>query len=352
MQNKKEFFSIFENTMDNFKNEDIKNKLSKTVQTETGINIDEAKKIVDNISSTIDLINDNYQDLKLAKQNGKTRTQWLRDKIDLKIENSSAEIKNLFIKEIKDSLDESNKEIGITLFGEDIKLSKPFTSNRYDELNKQIIINDFQEQIKNNTILGSIVDENGLIKIDIKHKEIQAVKEYYEEKLDSNYDKAFKTAVSVVVDIAKNKDLLPPSFKDKTPEDIAMIVDKGLTSAKVAYKVANGELNTMDAVEYMIDRNTAILNSIIVTTTTKHGGLIGGKIGATIGSIFGPAGIVAGTAIGTVVGKYAGHKVGEFINEGVRKVANVAKSVAKDIGSKISSGASSALNKLTSWFKN
>ena len=40
----------------------------------------------------------------------------------------------------------------------------------------------------------------------------------------------------------------------------------------------------MDEVEYTIDRNTAILNSAIVTATTKYGGVIGGKVGGFVSS--------------------------------------------------------------------
>ena len=350
MEYKKEVLDIFENTINSLQNVDMKNELSKTIQDKTGTSTDKSKQIVDEISSTIDLIDKNYQDLKLAKQNGKSRSQWIKDKIDSSVENYSDEIRDLFIKELNNSINESNKEIGLDLFENDLKLSKTLTNDKYDGLNEQVIINNLQEQIKNNTILGSIISENGVFSIDVKHNEIQAVKKYYEEKLDSNYDKAFKTAVLVSVDIAKSKNLLPPLFRNKTSEEIAMIVDRGLTTSKVAYKISTGELNSIDAVEYTIDRNTAILNSVIITATTKYSGEIGGRLGATIGSIFGPTGTVIGTTIGTIVGKYAGHKIAELINEGVKKVANVAKSIVKDIGNKIGSVSSKLRDIVSSFF--
>lgn len=356
-QNQDKFIKIIKNSVENISGVGLINDLSEIFQDETGVDIEKAKKIVDDISRTIDLIDTNYQDLKKAKEEGKNRTEWLRDKIGENLKDYSDDKKEDFIKEVKNSLDSANKEIGIEIFDKDLNLSRPLKSYKYDDLNSKAIINDFQEQVKNNTILGAVINENGIFKIDTKHQEIKAVKQYFEEKLDSPYDKNFKKAISVATEIAKDKDLLPKQVKNKTPEEISMIVDKGMTSAKVAYKLAKGELNPMDAVEYTIDRNTAILNSAIVTTTTKYGGAIGGKVGGFIGSVFGPAGTIVGTTIGTVVGKVAGHAVGKFISTGVKKIASVAKSVASSIGSGIQSvvstignGLKSGWNSVTSFF--
>ena len=349
MKDKNKFISLVEETTENLSEDKLLDNLSKKVQDETGIDIEKSKEIVESISKTIDLIDESYQDLKQAKEEGQSRAEWLKGKVGESLKKYTDSKKEEYIKEIKDSLDRVNKEIGIEIFDKDIDLSKPLKSYKYDGLNEKAIIDDFQNQIKNNTILGAVIAEDGSFRIDKKHKEIQAVKEYFEKKLDSDYDKNFKKAISVATDIAKNKDLLPPELKDKTPEEISMIVDKGVTSAKIAYKLAKGELNPMDAVEYTIDRNTAILNSTIVTTTTKYGGAVGGKIGGFIGSIFGPAGTVAGTAIGSVVGKLAGYKVGEFISKGVTKVASVAKSVANSITTGVKSVVSSVGNAVSSF---
>ena len=346
MQNKNEIFDILKNTTDKLSSLELNGELVKVVQEETGIDLDKAKQTIETISSTIDLIDKNYQDLKKAKESGKSRAEWLKEKLDEQIETYSSYDKNNLITQIKTALDSSNQELGKELFDEDLNLTKKLPNTNYDGLNKQIIIDDFQEQIKNNTLIGAIVYEDDNFKIDENHKEIEAVKKYYLEKLDSKYDIAFKKAASVAFDIAKEKDLLPNDLKNKTPEDIAMLVDKGLTSSKVAYKVANGELNQIDAVEYTIDRSVSMLNSVIVTTATKYGGQIGEKLGAKIGSIFGPAGTVAGAMAGKVVGKYAGKVVGEVINKGVKIVSNGLKAVAN----KAIEFGKSAVSKIASFF--
>lgn len=346
--NKTEFQNIVNESVDVLSSDNLKENLAKTIENNTNLDLQKSQQLVDDIVNTIELVDKNYKDLKEAKENGQTRTQWLQNKIDLNVKNLSDEDKTKFTDEIKLNLDMSNNDMLRDVFNETVDLSKKLPNSKYEDLNKKVIIDDFNRQLKDNTVLGAIINENGKFTIDTKHKEIKAVKEYFAAKLDSDYDKEFKTAVSVATEIAKDKDLLPPSLKDKTPQEITMIVDKGVTSAKVAYKLANGELNTMDAVEYTIDRNTAILNSAIVTATTKYGGVVGGKVGGFVGSIFGPAGTVAGTAIGTVVGKFAGAKIGGLINRGVKKIASVAKSVASSVVSGVKSVVSSVGNAISS----
>ena len=355
--NKVEFQDLVDKSIDSISTDNLKESLAKTIEENTNLDFQKSQQLVTDIAETIELVDKNYKDLQKAKDDGKTRTQWLQDKVDIVVKDASNEVKNKFVQEIKSNLDSSNNDMLTEVFDKTIDLSKRLPSSKYEDLNKKVIIDDFNRQLKDNTVLGAIINEDGKFEIDTKHKEIKAVKEYFEEKLDSDYDKQFKTAVSVATDIAKNRDLLPQSLKDKTPQEISMIVDKGVTSAKVAYKLANGELNAMDAVEYTIDRNTAILNSAIVIATTKYGGVAVGKVGGFIGSIFGPAGTIAGTAIGTVVGKFAGNFVGGLINKGVKKIANVAKSVAssvvsgvKSVVSNVTSGVSSFCSGVASFF--
>lgn len=298
--------------------------------------------------NTIDLIQDNFDDLQKAKVEGKSRTEWLKGKIDQTIANYKIEKPDVLIAEIKDGLSNSNIKIGIEIFGEELNISEPLLNMKYDDLNKTALINNFQEEIKNNTLLSTILFEKGSIKIDGTHKEIKAVRDYFEEKLDSPTDKDFKKAISTATVIAQANDLLPKLLGDKSPEEIAMIVDKGVTAAKVAYKLGKGELSPLDAVEYTIDRNVAVLNSAITKTCTRVGGVIGGKVGAAIGSVFGPAGTIAGAAIGTVVGKVGGYIVGKFICEGVKKVASAVKSACSAAWEGVKSVASSVWSGITS----
>lgn len=324
--------------------------LSQVLEKKTDLDNSESQKIVDTISSTIEVIAENFDDLQQSKAQGTSRTEWLKEKLDDTIHKHHIAHTEEFIGEIKDSLKESNIQIGREVFGTEIDISKPLKSEQYKDLNKTAIVNDFQEEIKTNTLLGAVIFEQGKISVDETHKEIKAVKEYFFTKLDAPQDKQFKKAISTATVIAQKNQLLPKQLSDKTPAEISIIVDKGVTAAKVAYKVAQGDLSPIDAVEYTIDRNVAILNTIITETTTRIGGEVGTKVGATLGSVFGPVGTIIGAKIGRQVGKVGGYAVGQMIEKGVKTVASAVKSVASSAWSGVKSVCSSVGSWVSSWF--
>ena len=351
-KNFNEMSSVFETVLERFdKNEGKKEAkdLMKSVLLENEIEEKKVDEIIKDISSTIDLIDDNYQSLKKATDEGKSRSAWFKEKLEETIEKNKIEKPTELITEIKKGLENSNKGIIVDIFNTKVDLTEPLKNPEFKDVNKTAIVKNFQNEIKNNTLLGVITFEKSGLKFDKTHKEIKAVKDYFKENLDSPKDKEFKKNLSAVTIIAKEKGLFEP-LKNKTPKEISMIVDKGVTAAKVAYKVGNGELSPIDAVEYTIDRNVAVLNSATVIYTTTKGAVIGAKLGATIGSIFGPAGTIAGAAIGTVVGKVGGYVVGNLISTGVNKVATAAKSIAKKAWEGVKSGVSSLLDAAKSLF--
>jgi len=348
-----EMSSVFENVLEKFdKNKGNKTAkdLMKSVLMENKIDETTAVDIIKAVSSTIDLIDNNYQSLKKAKDEGKSRSTWFKEKLDETIIKNKIDNPTELIKEIKRGLENSNKEIIVEIFNTKVDLTEPLKNPKFEGINKVATVKNFQNEIKNNTLLGAITFEKSGLKFNKEHKEIKAVKDYFKEKLDSPKDREFKKNVTTATIITKEKGLFKPLNK-KTPEEISVIVDKGVTAAKVAYKVGKGELSPIDAVEYTIDRNVAILNSTIVIYTTIKGAAIGASVGAAIGSIFGPAGTIAGAAIGTVVGKVGGYVVGKVIGEGTRKVATAVKSVAKKCWKGVKSAAGRLLSKIKSVFR-
>ena len=122
--------------------------LSKILENNTEYDESTAKDIVDNISTTIDLIQDNFEDLQKAKDEGKSRTEWFKGKIDQTIETYKIDAPKELISEIKEGLSESNTQIGIEIFGNEIDIFEPLLNPEYNDLNKTAIVNDFQEEIK------------------------------------------------------------------------------------------------------------------------------------------------------------------------------------------------------------
>jgi len=325
-------------------------KLVKTLQQESSLNVDEAKVTVEKISSVIDLVNNNFTSLQQSKVQGKSRTTWLTERLEETINKYKIENKEEFISEIKGSLQLANQKIGENVFDSYLGDLSPLLSNKFEDINKIAIVKNLQEEIQTNTLLGAVIVEGGIVVLGDNVTEIKAVKEYFEAELDSSKDALFKKAVATLTLLAQKRNLIHSHNSDYTPEELAMIVDKGVTEAKVAYKLAKGELSPIDAIEYTVDRKVVILNSAITTTCSRVGGKIGTKLGAAIGSVFGPSGTLIGGRVGDVVGKKAGYLVGKYIGEGVKKVATVAKKIAKNAWNSIKSTVSNVTSTVKSWF--
>jgi phage tail tape-measure protein len=132
--------------------------------------------------------------------------------------------------------------------------------------------------------------------------------------------------------VAAGSVLLQKFKKPENPlstEEITHIADSGVSAVKVAYKVGTGELDPTDAVNDIIDREAAILGTVVQTTCEKVGEKAGAVVGRVIGTLFGPVGAVAGAAIGAKIGRFAGQAVGKYIIPGIKKAANFCKSVVR-----------------------
>ncbi|MGB1262408.1 MAG: hypothetical protein ACPG52_05810 [Cognaticolwellia sp.] len=329
---------------------ELTEELVNFLQKNTTLNVDETRLTVEKISSTIDLINHNFASLQQSKEQGKSRTSWLVERLEETISKYDIDNKNELISEIKDSLQLANNKIGENVFDSTLGDLSPLFSNSFDDINKIAIVKNLQEEIQTNTLLGAVIIENGAVVLNENITEVKAVKEYFEAELDSSKDALFKKAITTLTILAQKQNLISLGNSSDTPEELSMMVDKGVTQAKVAYKLGKGELSPIDAIEYTVDRNVVILNSAITTTCSRVGGKIGAKLGAIVGSVFGPSGTLIAGRIGDVIGKKAGYVVGKYVGEGVKKVATVAKSVATNAWNSVKSTVSNVTSKVKSWF--
>jgi hypothetical protein len=153
---------------------------------------------------------------------------------------------------------------------------------------------------------------------------IPTVQDWLKDTLDSEKDDDIKKVTAAATVLGQ---------KIKNPEDplsteeITQIADGGVSSVKVAYKVGTGELDPTEATDYLIDRGTSTLGTVVKTTCEKVGEKAGEVVGGFIGKVFGPVGTVIGAKIGGAIGRAAGKFVGEVIIPGIKKVANFAKEV-------------------------
>lgn len=304
----------------------------------------EINQTVVKISATIEAISQAYQDIQSYKAKGLPVNIWLRDNLNKAIQHLPQAEQDAVIEAAKSAMKSGNVEIfkQLTNAQGDINLVADLVSNQFSDLNKTACANNLKEEIKLNVLLNAIALEN------VSNDESQfskAAQSYFSAPLDNQTDNDFKKVVAAAVEIAKKKNLLSDELANASTEQITTTVDTGITSAKVAYKVAQNELHPADALDYLIDKAAARVMTTVDTVCRQGGAALGARVGAAIGGLINPMFAAMGATLGGKIGAMAGEKVADFVNTGVSKIASAAKSVAKSVYQ----GVSSAYNTVRGW---
>lgn len=93
------------------------------------------------------------------------------------------------------------------------------------------------------------------------------IQKMMESTLGDESETKVKKALAAAAALCKQKGVLPPAFKNASPDEIASIVDKSVVVAKTAYMVGSGKIMSDDAMEAIIDHSTAVLTASIDKVT-------------------------------------------------------------------------------------
>ncbi|MDD5792560.1 MAG: hypothetical protein PUD22_08260 [Erysipelotrichaceae bacterium] len=184
-----------------------------------------------------------------------------------------------------------------------------------------------QDAIKS-LLLGQEIPLDQIPKI----KEFSVMKEFLDLPMDDPKEVALKKIIAAAIVTAAEKGVLPIPM-EMSPEAIASLVDEGLTRMKVAYKVANGDLNAIKATEAVINHSMARVVTVVRKLADK-------LIDQTLP-------IVADAAVNAVsmvypqaqllkpyvrqVLPYVGPMVKQAVHIGINRIAEMAKPVVKSI---------------------
>lgn len=149
-------------------------------------------------------------------------------------------------------------------------------------------------------------------------------------------DSGAKAATTGALVVATRKGMLPIA-KNTSAASLGLAGAIIIENAKVLYKLGNGDITPIEAVDGMGEATT-------IGVASHFGFLTGAELGATLGSI--APGI--GNVIGGIVGSIAGSVVGKAVYNGAKRIVKGAVSTVKSIGSAICSGVKSFF-KLFSW---
>ncbi len=290
----------------------------------------EIKQTVEQISATIDAISLAYSEIQHYKSKGLSLHIWLRDNLNKTIQNLPQAEQDSIIEAAKTAMSSGNVELlkRISNGETDLKVIAELASHSFIDLNKDAIAINLKDELKLNTLLSAIALETVSTE---SNQESTVAKAYFEAPLDTETDNDVKKVVAAAVEIAKKKKLLTDELNETSTIETTATVDAGMTSAKVAYKVEQKQLEPIDALDYLIDKAAARVIAVVDSTCKTAGGNIGAKVGSVLGGLFNPAAAELGAKVGRVVGAAAGKKVAEIVNKGVNVVASAAKSVVRSV---------------------
>jgi len=314
MNTKEQFVKIIRDNITSFVSGDVKTYLVEKLK-HYNICADDTERnnIVDEVSLVIDGVSQKLEDLWNANKVGTDRTYWLKKQFDsLRVKDGSPDE---IVQCLSDNLVESNKKLGCVTNTEKIYFDSDFE--------KYAAAKTIEDVIETN-VKYSICSAEDIVPSGNLGKDV--VESYFEHELYSDKMRNLKKIISVATYIAQKSNLLSKIF-DITPEQIAIIVDRGVTTAKVIYDVARGNKQAQDAVEVLIDHAAATVVYIAQAKGEIVGEKIGGTIGAAIGGYFNPLNTSAGYTIGSIVGGFIGKTTAPQIARGANLLAGFAKNV-------------------------
>ncbi len=286
---------------------------------------------------TIDQINDYHQDLINAQNKGKSKASWLKTMIKTATNIKDVRKIGKIVQEVQSTLAESNNEYLASLLDEkveDVQIFTPIPEREFEGINEQAITQDLLGEVQNNSLLTIVSTAQTIQSLTDKTtfdgNVSKVAKNCFEGELGNKDEVLAKKLVTAGVMVA-DAEFPIEALDGMNGAETAMVVDMGITIAKVGYKVAQGKMAVTKAVEYVYDRaiaDTAVVISTIAKINIEY---ISATMGATVGTVFGPVGTVVGGFVGHGIGKVTGQYIAPAIQQGVKKVAKVAKSMVKQV---------------------
>lgn len=294
---------------------------------------DSDRAAVEAVSATFDLLTERHREVQEARSTGTTRETWLSGELM----KAAADAVGLPAA-LAEGLSGANKALSDGA----APAVEHFGATQVDGFNAGSLAGELCRGIQDNIGLNVPQVQGVESMIPEAVKEVPFAKEYLEAAIGDARDKDANVLTTAALMKAQQSGYFDavPGFKEATPEHLALMVDRGLTTAKLAYKLAKGELTLGDVKDFLVDRGVATLSVFVTKGLSAAGGKVGMAIGASVFSVFGPAGTAFGAMVGKAVGNLAGHGAAHLINDGVRTIAkgvkNWVRAGVQQVGARVS----------------
>ena len=202
--------------------------------------------------------------------------------------------------------------------------------------------NQFEKETTQMTALQSLLLGNELTAEELPMiREFKCVKEFLDLPVNDKKEAVLKKLFTTSIILAKSKGVLPFEVPD-SPEAIASAVDEGLTQLKVAYKTATGELDSIEAVDVLVDRVAVRAITIADKIIEKGMPVVLDKLCVAMTKVYPPA--MAIVPIIKRAERYITVATKVVVRKGIRTLAQVAKPIVKQVVTKVKSVATKVLN--------
>lgn len=202
--------------------------------------------------------------------------------------------------------------------------------------------NQFEREATQMTALQSLLLGNELTAEELPLiREFKCVKEFLDLPINDKKEAILKKLFATSIVIAKSKGLLPFEVPE-SPEAIASVVDESLTQMKVAYKTATGELDSIEAVDVLIDHVAVRAVAIADKVIEKGMPIILDKLCMVMTKVCPPA--ITVVPVIKHAERYITVATKVIVRKGIRTLAQAAKPIVKQVAAKAKSIATKVLN--------
>ncbi|MBM6669582.1 hypothetical protein H6B14_02170 [Phocaeicola coprophilus] len=202
--------------------------------------------------------------------------------------------------------------------------------------------NQFEREATQMTALQSLLLGNELTAEELPLiREFKCVKEFLDLPINDKKEAILKKLFATSIVIAKSKGLLPFEVPE-SPEAIASVVDESLTQMKVAYKTATGELDSIEAVDVLVDRVAVRAVAIADKVIEKGMPIILDKLCMVMTKVYPPA--ITVVPVIKHAERYITVATKVIVRKGIRTLAQAAKPIVKQVATKVKSVARKVLN--------
>lgn len=287
---------------------------------------------------TIDQINRYHQDLINAQNRGQSKVNWLKTMIKTATNIKDVRKIGKIVQEVQLALAESNNHYLASLLDEnvdEVEIFTPMPERDFEGINEAIIVQDLLSEVQTNSLLNVISTAQTVESLtkkinDVDGNVIEVAKQCFEGDMGNDEETLVKKLATAGVMIA-DAEMPIQALDGVNASEIAMMVDMGITIAKIGYKVSQGKMTVGNAIEYIADRaiaDTAVVISAIAKLKIEY---VAAGMGAAVGAVFGPVGMTIGGFVGHGVGKVTGAYIAPKIEQGIKKVAQAAKPMVKQV---------------------